>query len=70
MIVAISASSLLVHEDIMKPFGDIQENVSYIMKISINNEKLKYLSTIQKVQKEVLLAINIELWSCSESRFA
>lgn len=39
MIVAISASSLLVREDITKPFGDTQENFSYSMKIPINNEK-------------------------------
>lgn len=54
-------ASLLVHGDIMKPLGDVQRNFSYIMKISINNENLKYFSTTQKVQKG-LPARSMELW--------
>lgn len=54
-------ASLLVHEDIVKPLGDVQRNFSYSMKISINNENLKYFSTTQKVQKEGLPARIMEL---------
>lgn len=53
----------------MKPLGDVQGNFSYGMKISVNNETLKYFSTTQKVQKELLTPKNTELWYYWKGRF-
>lgn len=39
------------------------------MKISVNNETLKYFSTTQKVQKELLTAGSMELWYNWKGRF-
>lgn len=53
----------------MEPLSDIQRSFSYSMKASVNNETLKYFSTIQRVQKELLTARNTELWYYWKSRF-
>lgn len=61
---------MLVHNgDIMKPLGDVQENLSYSMKISVNNEISKYFSTTQKVQKELWTARNMEHWYYWKGKF-
>lgn len=53
----------------MEPLSDIQRSFSYSMKVSVNNETLKYFTTILKVQKELLTARNTELWYYWKSRF-